>query len=1072
MLSRTLILIVLTISYSASKPCAQTLELHEQKLRHNQENIRSSIEALKKKGHVREALKVSIHALETDSVEWPAATRNQLLMDAAELELMIGRPKVALEWLSDAALTQKAPGNDEASVRWHVLKSQAFYLLGLTDSAYTHARTALKSVDVQTHTETLGLTHLVLSEINLDSGNMAKGNAHLKTALALAQKSGNEWLEAEVLSTIGMKFTKTSLFEEYALFFKEARRKCIRNQDKFHENMLALSLSNFFRLNENIDSSLHYAQVAYKVSKAAGYIEQQANSLLCISRIYAATHDSNKGYEFALASKKLSEIHGFKQLRIRAIMLVGLYGVLKHDYSKTIVYYDSALALAKSSQYNTDIVIIMGGLARTHYYQHQNEKAVALMNEALRMSEEISTPDFQKAELWLAAGQVLRAENFERAEKYLIKAIELGESIKTPRISYNGSLFLYLSYKQQGRYEKALQRLEQLSAIKDSLNSAQLHERTEGLKVTYETKQKELELASMKREKEVQDLTLAKKQDQIDHRKHQLFALVFALISQAIIALLLLNRLRLRQREKMLTMNNVQLELERQQAETNQRLKLESWRNEFFTSISHELRTPLTLIQGPLERLLESAETDSKPLRQIHQNTLQLVKLVDQTLDLEKIDQGYAKLCLVPERIKDFIAGVVEPFHALNYKKHKTIEVVYASNNAQVMIDAEKLETILSNLIMNAFKHNPSPTNVCITINKPENELICLEISDNGSGIPEEDLPHIFDRFYQAHSANAGGSGIGLSLVKELVALHGGSIEVRSRINEGTTFSLTLSIQHEHGQKAVPFETNELLKNDCQHPGHVLEKPVAMIVEDHSEMLNYLTELMKPHYRVITATHGKEALEQASKQSVDLIISDVMMPGTNGMELTQILKHNIFTSHIPIILLTARATDRDRIKGLESGADAYITKPFNRSVLLTHSKNLIEGRRNLRRLLAGPGLKKSATTSLSKLDQDFISHATSIVLKHLSNEKLTVETFCSELTLNRTSVHLKLKALTGKSTSEFIRNIRVQKSAEFVRTKEWSMTEVAEMTGFANRQSFNKAFKQKLGVTPSEYARL
>ena len=426
-----------------------------------------------------------------------------------------------------------------------------------------------------------------------------------------------------------------------------------------------------------------------------------------------------------------------------------------------------------------------------------------------------------------------------------------------------------------------------------------------------------------------------------------------------------------------------------------------------------------------------------------------------------------------PQGLGEFAEKCVQTFAAQAEVQNVKLELADLSQNCTVSFDQEKLEKIMMNLLSNAFYHTSAGDTITISIAPPLDETISIHVKDTGIGMEEQHLPYLFDRFYQIDPHNGKGSGVGLALTKQLVELHRGSIAVKSTTEVGTIFSVTLPLQQPH---VAPFEDSlPTAKDALENHEFVAEhfengdRRCVLVIEDHDEVRQYLQELLEDRYKVLTANDGLQGIALAEQHSPDLIISDIMMPHKDGLELTTHLKQYLPTSHIPIVLLTAKASMEQKLLGLQTGADDYLSKPFHAHELLQRCHNLIVQRNQLRALFSDNRLIPLEKLTKNHSDQCFLEKAVKIIEEHLDETEFTVEAFCRELAFNRSGVHLKLKALTGNNTTQFIKSVKLRKAAALLRTTDNAITEIATMTGFKTRQTFNKSFKEHFYLTPSEF---
>lgn len=527
----------------------------------------------------------------------------------------------------------------------------------------------------------------------------------------------------------------------------------------------------------------------------------------------------------------------------------------------------------------------------------------------------------------------------------------------------------------------------------------------------------------------------------------------------------------------------------------------------FFTNISHEFRTPLTLIIDPLESLMRNFEGDNhtfQTLKLINRNAQRLLQLINQLMNFRRIENGKIELRVVTGDLKAFMNSIYESFHDLAENQKISYSFSFDEIKSACWFDAEKLENIFYNLLSNAFKFTPEKGKISFNVsfhesNEDANGMLIphfkVEVSDSGKGIPVEELPFIFDRFYQAESNTENrqkGSGIGLALTQELVhALHG-KIFVQSEYGRGSKFVVLLpyrsedfasneidpagSVQSVNLQPKIDLITEEILQpNFFDEPDQPLtdkSKPLVLIVEDNYDLRNFLLHSMRNEYRVIGAENGKEGFEMAKKYTPDLIVSDIMMPVMDGLELCSRLKKEIHTSHIPVILLTAKAMIEHWIEGLETGADDYIPKPFNLKVLQLKIINLIESRKKLRQLFGHGETVSPEELTTNQLDQQFIERAYAIVERNIQEPELSVDHFAREMMVSKSLLFKKIKAITGYSIVDFVNMFKLRKAAsQLAANPQLNISEIAFAVGFNDPKYFSRIFRKVFGVTPSEYAR-
>jgi DNA-binding response OmpR family regulator len=473
-----------------------------------------------------------------------------------------------------------------------------------------------------------------------------------------------------------------------------------------------------------------------------------------------------------------------------------------------------------------------------------------------------------------------------------------------------------------------------------------------------------------------------------------------------------------------------------------------------------------------------SPEEQRKHFDLIQRNARRLLNLVNQLLDFRKLEVHEIKFNPSEGDVVKFIRETVFSFSDLSEKKDVTLEFQTSVSSLETIFDQDKLEKILFNLLSNAFKFTESKGRVSVSVDlagNPDGKQIVINVSDTGIGIPVEKQGKIFDRFFQndlPKSMINQGSGIGLSITKEFVKIHGGEITVMSEPGKGSCFTVSLPVTAIQVSPEPSISIEPPPQKEAQTPAEPLShgKPLVLLVEDNDDFRFYLKDNLSQLYNIIEAESGEEAWKKIVSHFPDLVVSDVMMPGMNGLELCQKMKSDRRVSHIPVILLTARTTDEQRIEGLDSGADDYINKPFNFEILESRIRNLIQQREKLHKALSQNASIKASELKITPLDEQFIISATQLVEKNIANAEYSVENLCREMGLSRTLFFKKMLALTGKSPLEFIRTIRMQQAAQFLEKSQLTVAEVAYKVGFNNPKYFARYFKQIYHVLPSAYA--
>lgn len=511
----------------------------------------------------------------------------------------------------------------------------------------------------------------------------------------------------------------------------------------------------------------------------------------------------------------------------------------------------------------------------------------------------------------------------------------------------------------------------------------------------------------------------------------------------------------------------------------------------FFTSVSHDFRTPLTLIADPINQLLEEkhlGERERNMLEIVRKNVAVLLRLITQILDFQKYEHGKLALRLSEFNALECIKDWTEAFHTLAFRKHIQFEVKAEGDVAQyVMVaDAEKIERITYNLLSNAFKFTLEKGEIKVVLSRIEQNnqaCICMEVRDTGIGMSEEHIHHVFEHFYQIDVQHTG-SGLGLALVEAFVNLHRGTVQVESGKGKGTCFRVILPMKQEGEVKGLT-EKNEAL--EILQEGAVLDagqetlhqwtentgveesadKEMVLVIDDNQDVRDYVKMLLQDKYVVVEAVNGLEGVKQAMKYVPDVVVCDVMMPVMDGIACCKRLKSELQTSHIPVLMLTAYAMDEQRIQGYDSGADAYLTKPFNAKLLMTRIRNLIDNRKRLKSL--AEDVTGGGKQSLGEVDKGFVEKLKTLIDEKSGDSELSVEDLGAELGLGRVQLYRKTKSLTGYAPNELLRIARLKKAASLLASSEKTVAEITYEVGFSSPSYFTRCYKDYFGESPSEF---
>ncbi|SRX54245.1 response regulator [Aequorivita sp. CIP111184] len=731
-------------------------------------------------------------------------------------------------------------------------------------------------------------------------------------------------------------------------------------------------------------------------------------------------------------------------------------------------------------------------LGQVYYHKGQLEKADTLLTKTLSFFQQIEDGrtvaeinnylglvNFEKGNLEKAESYFQNSLNFQKENDYILEAaqsaIELGKlniqrgkaaqainflqsALEYNREVKNGALnqkaYFLLSEANalQGNYKIAFTNLQIATKIKDSIQQAQSAEKIKEIEGIYQTES---------RDKEISLLTT--KNDLVEQQKKNQRNLLWGIITIIVIASIF-----------------IFFQFRNRQKTTKKLRELDTAKSTFFANISHEFRTPLTLINGPIEDHLASdklSPTERKNLKSALRNTQRLKDLVDQLLALARLESGNLKLNIQQANMPKFIIAQAEAFAFSCDEKNIAFSIEVGKDKKEDWFDQDVLENIIYNLMGNAIKYTPESGFIKLK-GKRQGEKFEISVSNSGNYISLDQQQKIFFRFYQTDTKNPG-TGIGLALTKDLTEIHKGDISVKSGKNGTSEFTVTLPINKNAFEESQIFHNSSEKKSMETHSyiEKFIEKeivlpedaPVILVVDDNKDIREYVRSIFENTYSVYTATNGKEGFEMAIEHIPDIVISDVMMPEEDGFTFTKHLKEHQLTSHIPVVLLTARTQITSKLEGMGIGADAYVTKPFNSQLLKATAENLIENRRKLQQRFAQEVVLMPKDISISSAEEQFLERLQKVLDANITNSNFNIEDFGSEMGVSRMQLHRKLKALTGQSASEFLRTQRLKLAIKLLQEKKISISEVGYTVGFNDPSYFTKCFKQEFGCSPSEY---
>ena len=913
-----------------------------------------------------------------------------------------------------------------------------------------------------------------------DKGQLDNSYRYAKISYDLAKDLKADSLQLEIVSTLSslepdLEKALTYLAESEPLAIKNKYWKRLesiyhaRGAIYYNRTNDGSALIHFLKLDSLLeirkDNIFMAAMIKENISKIL-YESRSKNDTSFFPQMNKNIEDGLKLIEDGLKiSKDSLNFYNAWYLNVPAAILYerkAYVYVQRKEHKKAIAYYKKALGntvfsdttisdnyLRKSSIYN--------GLANLYDKENQQDSALNYYKKEL-IAIDKTTDTLRKA---IANYKIAEFYNNNNNSKTALEHLNISQALLESAYfvreenKYAIQNILASTYFNLGDFENAFEASKKarhyLIEIQTEFNKKNISE----LETKYQTKKKEQEIKLLNSQK-----LIANKQ-----KKNERILLLGGLIITGLLAFFLFFLYKNRKKT------------------TTKLRELDAKKSRFFANISHEFRTPLTLISNPIDAAIEDVTLSYQKRKQFEiakRNSDRLLDLVNQLLDLSKIDAGELKLQIQKAKLLQFIAVLADSFSFSAKQKDIHYIVKGRASDLVYCFDKDAIEKIITNLIANAIKYTSKKEEVLVSF-KVDNERLLFEIKNSGSLLTQDEVANLFERFYQTGEDNTG-SGIGLALVKELVELHKGTINVNNSEDEWLCFSVMVPVDKNSFKSEAFIKSNanedysasNLLSNsdDGEDDEDLLlqnNSPILLIVEDNADIRNLLKQEFVNSYTIVSAPNGEKGIEVALETIPDIIISDIMMPVKDGIALTQHLKNDERTSHIPIILLTAKAGDHNELLGIEVGADDYITKPFNSKILKTKVKKLIENRRLLQERYSQELVLLPKDVTITNIDEQFLERLQNVLDTNLVEPSFSASSFSVAIGMSRMQLHRKLKALTGLTTSEFIRSQRLKLAAKLLKESDTNISQIGYAVGFNDHTYFSKCFKEFYHCTPSEY---
>lgn len=975
------------------------------------------------------------------------------------------------------------------------LKGQAFTLNSMgslyrsmdkRDEALKHFAAAKETQEQRGDLAEATGSSINIGLIHMERGDYDQAIPYFKTAAITLDSLGNQ--EYRLISLLNLATCERRRGNnEEALPNYQKALEIARELEKPENEALLLALIGYvYRDQGDFTKAIEFNQEALRVRQGIGNKKLIANSLRNLALIYHMLQDYEQSTAYLQQALDTAILLEDKGLQAGTRLKIGNNQKLTGQYDEALINVRHALEFYKINgperqinipyQYLGSIFLAKGQLDSAYYYLNQgldfSRKYADAQYQSLCLLD-LGKVDQQRGLLpqaiakWEEALVILPPKTFTQEEAAIAEA-------------------LYGGYKAQNQTAKALFQLEKFKLLQDSLFGEANTKALARLELSNEFEQEKQELAF------AQEKAILEKDVQLKRQRGLQWISAVAMLLAGIFITIILRYYRMKRlaNEELQKLNHEILQ------QKNELEELSQIKSRFFTNISHELRTPLTIIGGMVDQIRrQPKEWLDKGLAMIERNNGNLLRLVNQILDLRKLESGNLSLDLTHGNIIAYLRYIIESFQSFAESKRIRLHFLDDNKALDMNYDREKILQIVSNLLSNAIKFTPENGDVYLSVKLEKSvavdqtDKLAVIIKDTGVGIPSDELPHIFDRFYQVDDSatrEGEGTGIGLALTKELIQLMKGDIQVESSLGKGTTFSFRLPIDEAlasplaispstaakatvlppRSNATQPVKKTEKLKPVANEEG----RDHLLIIEDNPDVVAYLEALVGETYQISIAQNGQEGIDQAINDIPDVIISDVMMPIKDGFEVCATLKNDERTSHIPIILLTAKVDPEAKLDGLSKGADAYLAKPFNEEELSIRLQNLLKIRQKLKQRYQNlefvPATKE---TGLMQLEDEFIAKLKAAIETRLEDSDMSIPELAKQIGMSRSQLYKKVKALTGNSTSQIIRSIRINKAKELLQESDLSIYEVAYDVGFKDPAYFSRIFSEEFGVSPREF---
>ncbi|MBK9257835.1 MAG: response regulator [Saprospiraceae bacterium] len=834
------------------------------------------------------------------------------------------------------------------------------------------------------------------------------------------------------------------------------------------------------KLKGDFNLAIESSQQALDLNKLTGNNISRAKILLNYADLLRMQKQFDLCEQYHREGIRIARSVKDSSLLARYYINTGLMFMDKTEYDSAGMYYNLGIAITDKNKTLTNIGITARlNLSALASKQKNYEEMIRLSEEVYQYSLVANDADHISLGANNAAMGYLKLANYEKALEYIGYAEVAARKYNSPQ-----NLLYALGnasdiHAEKGDYKSAYEKALAYIGLKDSLRTALYDKNLTEITTKYELEEKENLLSQ-------HQITI---QEQNSRQRLILWISSILLLSVMLLFFILKSRQELKRKTAEIEAEKANLTAQLEHAEVERLQELDEMRSNFFANISHEFRTPLTLILNPAEQLLKEniKPEQNKYFNIIHRNASRLLALVNQLLDLSKLESGKAKLKVAYYDLKIFCKAIGGLFESLATQKEIDFIIDLPEEEIKGYFDKDVMEKIIVNLLSNAFKFTPNEGRIQLKLQKSSQQLVSISVSDTGKGISENNLEKLFDRFMSFSGSDVqSSSGLGLSFVRELSKLHKGEIKVESELGIGTVFTFSfcpdktgystdeiiqdnpveISVNSVENGSPIASKTSEHKKLPDFNTD---KKPLLLLAEDNPDVRLLITDICKNKYEILSAENGKLALQMAIEKIPDMIITDVMMPEMDGKELCAALRNHDLTNHIPIIMLTARGDQKDKLSGLKTGADDYLTKPFDDEELLVRLDNLLVQRKNLQEYYKKV-LHAFTPQEVDAVGMDtlFLQNLKDAIEQNLHDENYGVSELAGNLALSRSQLHRKVTSLLGHAPNEIIRNMRLEKARMLIRKKSGTISEIAYQCGFNSPAYFAKCYKDYFGHTALE----